>query len=367
MAEVFLDETFEAEIFFGALENEITKLFEELFTSIEDKKKSIFGILDRIREDFKRNEANRLKKLAELNQFKDQLVNTDSQLNDVMEIREDTIHKLDAKISKLVLPEECPKVSLQFEQLENIIAKIDAIQLKTLTEEDPFETDFDSSLEANISIIRKKLQLTDHNRRSLIRHMSTLKRDTIIQTQTRPITDIKIISNKVNVPVGYTALDSTAGGKEVDLWEDAKFRVFTTKPKRILCYTRQTMDALSIKEGTSRRSRIDIPLTDQVVVTDIMVLSSTTKEFIPLDYDVVEYTADQNDLALHNHILLIKYQKKLETENAVSQIMFLGEEQVSCLPPKFSSVNQPINGQFICFNFDVFDDSTDPKSDEAST
>ena len=158
-----------------------------------------------------------------------------------------------AKISKLVLPEECPKVSLQFEQLENIIAKIDAIQLKTLTEEDPFETDFDSSLEANISIIRKKLQLTDHNRRSLIRHMSTLKRDTIIQTQTRPITDIKIISNKVNVPVGYTALDSTAGGKEVDLWEDAKFRVFTTKPKRILCYTRQTMDALSIKEGTSRR------------------------------------------------------------------------------------------------------------------
>lgn len=115
------------------------------------------------------------------------------------------------------------------------------------------------------------------------------------------------------------------------------------------------------------RSRIDIPLTDQVVVTDIMVLSSTTKEFIPLDYDVVEYTADQNDLALHNHILLIKYQKKLETENAVSQIMFLGEEQVSCLPPKFSSVNQPINGQFICFNFDVFDDSTDPKSDEAST
>ena len=118
-----------------------------------------------------------------------------------------------AKISKLVLPEECPKVSLQFEQLENIIAKIDAIQLKTLTEEDPFETDFDSSLEANISIIRKKLQLTDHNRRSLIRHMSTLKRDTIIQTQTRPITDIKIISNKVNVPVGYTALDSTAGGK----------------------------------------------------------------------------------------------------------------------------------------------------------
>ena len=92
------------------------------------------------------------------------------------------------------------------------------------------------------------------------------------------------------------------------------------------------------------RSRIDIPLTDQVVVTDIMVLSSTTKEFIPLDYDVVEYTADQNDLALHNHILLIKYQKKLETENAVSQIMFLGEEQVSCLPPKFSSVNQPING-----------------------
>ena len=107
-----------------------------------------------------------------------------------MEIREDTIHKLDAKISKLVLPEECPKVSLQFEQLENIIAKIDAIQLKTLTEEDPFETDFDSSLEANISIIRKKLQLTDHNRRSLIRHMSTLKRDTIIQTQTRPVLPI---------------------------------------------------------------------------------------------------------------------------------------------------------------------------------
>ena len=102
-----------------------------------------------------------------------------------------------------------------------------------------------------------------------------------------------------------------------------------------------------------------------LILSASMVLSSTTKEFIPLDYDVVEYTADQNDLALHNHILLIKYQKKLETENAVSQIMFLGEEQVSCLPP--NSVNQPINGQFICFNFDVFDDSTDPKSDEAST
>ena len=77
----------------------------------------------------------------------------------------------------------------------------------------------------------------------------------------------------------------------------------------------------------------------------------------------MEYTADQNDLL--NHILLIKYQKKLDRE--VSQINWLGEEQVSCLPPKFSSVNQPINGQFICFNFDVFDDSTDPKSDEAST
>ena len=98
-----------------------------------------------------------------------------------------------------------------------------------------------------------------------------------------------------------------------------------------------------------------------------MVLSSTTREFIPLDYDVVEYTADQSELSLHNHILLVKYQKKMETDNAVSQIMFLGEEQVSCLPPKFSSVNQPINGQYICFNFDDFDSSTDLKSEETCT
>ena len=254
MAEVLLDDSVEAEIFFCALESEITNLFEKLFTSIEDKKKSILGILDKIREDFKLNDANRLKKLDELNQFKDQLINTDSQQNEVMEIRENTLHKLDAKISKCLIPEECPKVSLQCEHLESIIAKIDAIQLKTLTEgEDQYSigSDFDSSLEANISIIRRKLQLTDHNRRSLIRHMSTLKRDTFIQT--RPITDIKIISSKDNIPVGYTALDSTAGGKEVDLWEETKYRVFTAKPKRILCYTRQTMDALSIKEGTSRR------------------------------------------------------------------------------------------------------------------
>ena len=254
MAEVSLDDPIEAEIFFGTLENEIAKLFEKLFTSIEDKKKNILGILDVIRENFKRNEVNRSKKLAELNQFKEQLLNTNTQQNEVMEIREDTIHKLDAKISKLLLPEDCPKVSLQCEHLESIIAKIDAIQLKTLTEEGDqltFGSDLETSLEANISIIREQLQLTDHNRRSLARHMSIIKRNSSIQA--RPITDIKIISNKANIPVGYMALDSTAVGNEVDLWEESKFRVFTAKPKRILCYTRQTMDALSIKEGTSRR------------------------------------------------------------------------------------------------------------------
>ena len=242
MAEVFLDNSVEAEIFFCALESEITNLFGKLFTSIEDKKKSILGILEIIRENFKLNDANRLKKLDELNHFKDQLINTDSQLNEVMEFREDTLFKLDAKISKFILPEECPKVILQCEHLESILAKIDAIQLKTLTEgEDQcsFGRNFESSLEANISITLKKLQLMDHNTKSLIPHISTLKRDTFIQT--RPITDIKIISSKDNIPVGYTTLDFTAGGKEVDLWEETILRIFTAKPKRILCYTRQTM------------------------------------------------------------------------------------------------------------------------------
>ena len=114
---------------------------------------------------------------------------------------------------------------------------------------------------------------------------------------------------------------------------------------------------------TINRSRIEIPESDEIVVTDIRLLNASTSEFIPLDYEVVEWTVDQNEPSLHKHILLVKYEKKLETETAVSQIMFLEESQIdTCLPPKFSSVNVPINGYYICFNSDFIESSGESSS-----
>ena len=114
--------------------------------------------------------------------------------------------------------------------------------------------------------------------------------------------------------------------------------------------------------NTFTRSRLEIPESDQIVVTDIRLLSSSTYEFIPLDYEVVERTVDQNEVSLNKHILLVKYEKKLETETAVSQIMFLEQSQVTCLPSKFSSVNLPINGYYICFHSDIFESSSESSS-----
>ncbi|KAI6650942.1 Multivesicular body subunit 12B-like [Oopsacas minuta] len=362
MAEQLIEGTIDTELYFSSKENEIIELFEKLFTSIEDKRKSILGIFDRIRYEYKQNNDNRLQRLSELKRFKERLNNiaNKEKLNHIMEISEDMVHNIEARMSELIIPDNCPHISLQCEHLDSILAKIDMIQLITSTDEATFEnTQAMESLDSyihNISENIKKipLQFLDTERRkSLIRHVKLQS-----TSQVRPITDIKIVSNKSTIPVGYTALDSTAGGKEVDLWENLKLRIFSAKPKRYLCYTRQTMDALSIKEGTSKRSLHEIPESDQIVVTDIRVISSTTSEFIPLDYEVVDRTVDQNELALSSHNLLVKYEKKLQTENAVSQIMFLGQAQVDCLPPKFSSVKLPINSHYICFNSDLFHDGS---------
>ena len=110
------------------------------------------------------------------------------------------------------------------------------------------------------------------------------------------------------------------------------------------------------------RSRQEIPESDEIVVTDIRLMSATTSEFIPLDYEVVERTVDQNEPSFNKHILLVKYEKKLATEQAISQIMFLEESKKdSYLPPKFHSVSVPINGYYICFNSDIFETSSESR------
>ena len=252
MAE-FLKVEIKSESFFNSLEDEILNLFEKLTDKIKEKRENILETLNAIRHDYQNKEKNLQKKLSEYNEFKQKLTKTDTTLNEIMEIRDGSLKNIEYKISQLIAPYECPKVSLQHDQLDSILAKINTIQLITFDTENvcDMESSFDQFFRSNSAKSPEDTELISRSDTSLIRHMTMHKRNSSISA--RPITDIKIVSNKSQIPVGYSALDSTAAGKEVQLWDELKLRVFTVKPKRYLCYTRQTMDALSIKEGTTKR------------------------------------------------------------------------------------------------------------------
>ena len=252
MAE-FLKEESESELFFNSLENEISHLFEKLNTLLNEKRKNILEMLNIIRQNYKKKEESRKKKLSELNEFKCMLSNTNMEFNENMEIRGDTLQNIEKKISQLIVPSEFPNVMFHSEQFDSILATIDTIQLLTSDNENEFDVDtsFENAMRQKLAKLSLEPELVSSRHKSLVRHMTLQKRESAIQA--RPITDIKIVSNKSQIPVGYIALDSTAGGKEVQLWEELWLKVFIVKPKRYLCYTRQTMDTLSITEGTTKR------------------------------------------------------------------------------------------------------------------
>ena len=248
MAE-FLKGEMDGESFFKSLEDEITLLFEKLSDLFDNKRKNILKKLEDIHQEYLRREENRVVKLTAYNEYKSRLAKTDSKLNEILEIRDHSVHNVDDKISILTNPTEYPKVFLQQDQLDSIIAKLDTIQL--IKSDKDTNIDLESSFDQFMSDNLSPLPEPPDTNRSFIRHMTLQKRQSTVSA--RPITDIKIVSNKSQTPVGYSVLDSTADGKEIQLWDVFTLRVFTAKPKRYLCYTRQTMDAVSIKEGTTKR------------------------------------------------------------------------------------------------------------------
>ena len=58
-------------------------------------------------------------------------------------------------------------------------------------------------------------------------------------SSSKPITDIKIIANKTELPGGYQLLEHAADGQKVQLWEGRNLISLT---KRFLCYSRQNFD-----------------------------------------------------------------------------------------------------------------------------
>ena len=58
-------------------------------------------------------------------------------------------------------------------------------------------------------------------------------------TASKPITDIKVISNKTELPAGYQLLEYSADGQKVQLWEG---RYYLSVSKRYLCFSRQNFD-----------------------------------------------------------------------------------------------------------------------------
>ena len=234
---------------FNSLEKEILSTFQKLINAIEDKRKEILDIFARFRHEYSARDKNRLQKIQELSQIKVKLAETDSQDNEVMELQGDTLQKIEARISSLEIQEEFPQLVFTHD-LDEIFAKFDTFKLVNNASGEPLSF-IDSYIDKDIFRSIKKIPhivTTQETIQTSLRRM-TISQDSI--SQTRPITDVKIIASKQQVPVGYSTLEATADGKSLQLW-DGWFKSFGVGSKRFLCYTRQTMDAMRIREGTTK-------------------------------------------------------------------------------------------------------------------
>lgn len=164
-------------------------------------------------------------------------------------------------------------------------------------------------------------------------------------SSSKPITDIKIIANKTELPGGYQLLEHAADGQKVQLWEGRNLISLT---KRFLCYSRQNFDIGLVDNGNSDYVTIDEnpPMEKQVVITDIKIQSNT----LPMveGYTYVDQTLDDGQTALKKHHLLIKYSKRIIVKQAITQIILVDSSQLGSVPPKFS-ILPSINGFSLCF------------------
>ncbi|KAI6652197.1 Multivesicular body subunit 12B [Oopsacas minuta] len=165
-------------------------------------------------------------------------------------------------------------------------------------------------------------------------------------SSSKPITDIKVVSNKTELPAGYQLLEYSADGQKVQLWEG---RHYLSVSKRYLCFSRQNFDIGCIETaGTEGFTLIDDnpPLDKQVVITDIKIQSNTMQ--LVEGFTHVDQTFDDAQPALKKHNLLLKYSKRTLVKQAVTQIIFVDSGQLGSVPPKFN-ILPSINGYSLCF------------------
>ena len=236
---------------FNSFEKEILSTFQKLINAIEDKRKEILDIFARFRHEYSTRDKKRLQKLQELSQIKVKLADTDSQDNEVMELQGDTLQKIEARISSLEIQEEFPQLVFKFNfDIDDIIAKFDTFELVNNASGvllDFIDSYSDTDIFESLKKFPETVTTTQDTKQASLRRLSLLQES----VKTRPITDIKIIASKQQLPVGYSTLEATADGKSLQLWE-GRFKVFGSGSKRFLCYNRQTMDAMEIKEGTTK-------------------------------------------------------------------------------------------------------------------